>query len=155
MTVHSHLDRQGTRRRGRGLPLLVVGVTCIAALFATSAQAGALESSRAVASTSSGAPQDDGGAFTTCMRSHGLSDFPGVTIADDGTLSLIAGGSDVNLMSARYRAAADECASLLPEGSPLPATPQAPTPAAPPAVDIGEVDGPVEPTPPTLPDEPR
>lgn len=154
MTDHSHMDRRGTRRLGRGVPLLVVGVTCIAGLIATGSQAGALEGSRAAASTSRGASPDDGAAFSTCMRSHGVSDFPGVTISDDGRLSLLTGGSDVNPMSAEYRAAADECASFLPEGSPLPATPQPPNPATPPALDVGEVDGPPEPTPPALPDDP-
>jgi hypothetical protein len=65
------------------------------------------------------------------MRSHGMPDFPGVTIAGDGRVNLNPTGSDVNPISERYQAAAQTCAFLLPNGSALPARPRPPSPAPP------------------------
>ncbi|WP_026413369.1 hypothetical protein [Actinomadura oligospora] len=73
---------------------------------------------------------DRGEAFTACLRSHGVKDFPGITIGEDGTIQLKTGGS-VNPLSATYKAAAKACASLLPKGSTLPGEPTPPSPSAP------------------------
>lgn len=70
-------------------------------------------------------------AFTACMRSHGVPGFPGITIAADGRVNLNPTGGDVNPLSERYRSAAQTCASLLPNGSALPARPRPPSPTPP------------------------
>jgi hypothetical protein len=64
---------------------------------------------------------DEASAFTECVRSNGVPDFPGVTITDDGRLLL--DGSDVNPFSSDYREAMSECFDLLPDGSGLPPEP--------------------------------
>jgi hypothetical protein len=68
-------------------------------------------------------------AFTTCMRSHGVPDFPGITVSANGQIHL--NGGSIRPTSTAYQAAASACASLLPTGSALPTEPQPPAPAAP------------------------
>jgi hypothetical protein len=76
---------------------------------------------------------DQAEAFTLCMRDNGVTDFPGITIKENGQIQLNAGGS-INPLSATYKAAAKACASTLPSGSTLPTDPEPPSPEAP---DVG------------------
>jgi hypothetical protein len=79
--------------------------------------------------TASASNEDRAEAFTTCMRSHGVSNFPGITISANGQIHLKSGS--INPISTTYQAAANACAYLLPTGSALPTGPQPPAPAAP------------------------
>lgn len=122
-----------TRRRV-GVPALILAATAsAAALLGTQAASADTQRTgtpaKAVQTTSYAGNDERAEAFTACMRSHGASDFPGVTISSNGHLQLT--GSGVNPLSATYRAAANACASLLPTGSALPTEPQPATPAAP------------------------
>jgi hypothetical protein len=72
----------------------------------------------------------DAEAFTECVRKHGVSDFPGVTVLSDGRLQLNS-SSSFNQTSDAYRAAAKACASTLPSGTSLPADPSPPSIAVP------------------------
>lgn len=72
----------------------------------------------------------DAEAFTTCVREHGVSDFPGVTVSSGGTLQLNS-SSSFNPLSSAYKAAAKACASTLPAGTSLPSDPVAPSIAGP------------------------
>lgn len=81
-------------------------------------------------STSVAAP--DVKPFVACMRSHGLPDFPEVTIASDGLVNFDIDGNHVDADSEIYGAAIQACQSLLPANSRLPGAPVAPpAPAAP------------------------
>jgi hypothetical protein len=65
------------------------------------------------------------------MRSHGLPDFPEVTVSSDGLVNLDIRGERVDVRSERYGAAVKACQSLLPTGTRLPGAPAAPAaPAA-------------------------
>jgi len=62
-------------------------------------------------------------AFTDCMRSNGVPNFPGITIADGGQIRLVPSEEGVNPLADEYRTAAEACADLLPDGSTLPQDP--------------------------------
>ncbi len=62
-------------------------------------------------------------AFSACMRSHGVKDFPDPTKSADGGGIRIqsgkgGGGSDLDPNSAVFQAAQRACQSLLPKGGP-------------------------------------
>jgi hypothetical protein len=90
----------------------------------------ASEPGQTSAKPSQAAGQGQAAAFTTCVREHGVSDFPGIAITANGSVQLNSGGS-FDPMAATYKAAARACASYLPNGSSLPAEPNPPKPAAP------------------------
>jgi cytochrome c553 len=118
-------------RRPSRWPVVTVLLLLVAAIVAAQAvqTTSAAGSAAAAASVTSETSDRDRGAdaFTACMRSHGVPDFPGVTIAADGTVRLK--GGNVKPLSAAYRTAASTCASSLPAGSELPADPAPPAPA--------------------------
>lgn len=64
-------------------------------------------------------------AYTNCMRSHGIADFPDPTPwpnGQGGSFSISAGpGSDLGPNNPRYQAANRACQALLPYGEVLPA----------------------------------
>lgn len=68
-------------------------------------------------------------SFTECVRAHGVPDFPGATVAEDGTVQFAGGGFDP--LSSGYRAAAAKCAGRLPERVSLPREPALPSPEVP------------------------
>jgi hypothetical protein len=111
------------RRRRVGMPmlLLLAGAVCAVLLAAQSASA--------EAGGSATTADEQAEAFTACMRSHGVPDFPGITISADGQVQLLGGG--VNPISESYRDAVDACEHLLPEGSRLPSDPEPQAPADP------------------------
>jgi len=77
--------------------------------------------------SSSGGPQATALAYTRCMRSHGIHDFPDPTSPPGGGVTFdLRGGpaSDLNRNNAAFQTASEACRRLLPGG-------QAPTaPAA-------------------------
>jgi hypothetical protein len=88
-----------------------------------------------------GAGGDAASAFTACMRSHGLEDFPPARVTDDGRLGLDASGT-VEPFSTAYRDALDACDEGLPDGVALPNRPRVPdlTVPAPGPGDHGDGD---------------
>ncbi|MFI6601912.1 hypothetical protein ACIBHX_37175 [Nonomuraea sp. NPDC050536] len=69
----------------------------------------------------------DASAFVRCMRSHGLPDFPGVTVTGDGQVHIELSGTRVDPVSQQYDAAVRACEPLLPAGARLPRPPAAPS----------------------------
>ncbi|MEV5576832.1 hypothetical protein AB0L06_42995 [Spirillospora sp. NPDC052269] len=90
--------------------------------------------------------------FTACMRSHGVPDFPGITVTGDGRVLLNLGKGTIDPISRAYRSAADACGHLLPAGSSLPGRPQPPKPPEP-RLDF-RCSGDACPVPPKPPTEP-
>lgn len=120
-----------TSRWAVAVIMAFAAVACGVVLSVRGASAGAEPSSVLVAAqtASSTVSNDERTAkFTACMRSHGVPDFPGITISADGETQLKGG---VNPLSATYQAAAKACASLLPAGSALPADPEPAPPTTP------------------------
>lgn len=131
MSAPPHTQRSQQIRRRVGV--LVLGATACAAVLGTqAASAGTPRTgtpAKAPQVTSSAGNDERAETFTTCMRSHGVSNFPGITISAGGHLHLK--GGRINPISTAYQAAANACASLLPTGSALPTDPQPPAPAVP------------------------
>ncbi|WP_214326083.1 hypothetical protein [Nonomuraea sediminis] len=69
----------------------------------------------------------DTAAFVQCMRSHGLPDFPDVTVSATGQVSIELSGTRVDPVSRQYDAAVRACEPLLPGGARLPRPPAAPS----------------------------
>lgn len=89
-------------------------------------------------------------AFVECMRGHGLSDFPDVTIVD-GRLVADYDGTGIDPFSDGYRDALAACQSELPAGVEIPGDPEPPT--APPTPEDGDMP-PAAPEVPTVPAAP-
>jgi hypothetical protein len=158
-------------RRGRRLTVLAVAAAAAATLLGAAratagswdtttgqTQAEAPVATRAASTTSNGAGGAAGAAqaFTTCMRSHGVPNFPGVTISADGRATLNLPGSGVNPIAAGFQAAVQACKSLLPDrGGELPNKPRPPSPSSPSALKLQcSGDCPPRPSPPKAPAEP-
>lgn len=128
---HAHMWTRLVRPRAVVAAVLAAGFAGAACGAHPSASAGA----RPVAAvTSARAVTDEEAArsFTACMRSHGVPDFPGVTISADGKVHLDLGRSHIDPIAPRFVAAEQACASLLPEGGrELPERPSPPPPASP------------------------
>jgi hypothetical protein len=132
-----------------------VPIGALVVLFTTAACAATpVQQAAAPSPTFSSAPagadaQERAAAFTSCMREHGVSDFPDVTIGSDGQVHLNGGGVDP--LSSTYQAAAEACAVLLPTGITLPRQPEPSAPAIP---TVGFTCAGDCPTPPTSPARP-
>lgn len=153
MSAPPHTQRFRQMSRRVGVPVLILAAAVGAAVLGTQgASAGIQRTSTVVKApqvTSSASNDERAEAFTTCMRSHGVSDFPGITISADGQIQLKSGS--FNPFSATYQAAANACASLLPAGSALPNEPQLSAPATPTVPFICDGDCPTPPKAPALP----
>lgn len=111
--------------------------TAVTAAVVTGTLVAGASTGSAAAATSSG---ED---FTSCMRSHGLPDFPTTTFGANGQVTLQAGGTAFDPFSTTYRDALRACASHLPADSTMPGEP---TPPSVPALSL-----PSAPTPPVPP----
>jgi hypothetical protein len=119
-------ERPGRRRPGRGrraAPIIaaLAGVACLAAGCSSSPAGPAGKSS----------PGDAGAkalAYSKCMRSHGVPDFPDPAVNGNSVGISVHGssGSDLNPGSPAYKAASRDCKSLAPPGlnGPQQLTPQ-------------------------------
>ncbi|MGI5241634.1 hypothetical protein [Dactylosporangium sp. CA-139066] len=76
--------------------------------------------------TAADASTQDTRPFVACMRSHGLPDFPEVTVSSDGLVNFDIRNERVDARSEKYGAAVNACQSLLPDGTRLPGAPAAP-----------------------------
>ncbi|MEH1126993.1 hypothetical protein [Micromonospora sp. CPCC 206061] len=123
----------GLTRKPWAAPIGALVVLLTTAACAAPAQQQAAPRSTAPSSAPAGVDaQERAAAFTSCMREHGIPDFPGITIGADGQVRLNGGGVDP--LSSAYQAAAEACAALLPPGSALP---QRPEPSAPTIPAVG------------------
>ena len=114
-----HLPGRPSRRRSLPIKWMVaitalLGVGVLAAGCGGSSDPGATGSA---SGSSSGGQAAQGVAYTTCMRSHGVSNFPDPTLGPGGGLTF-QGSFDQN--SPTYQAAAQACRSLKPGGSQAP-----------------------------------
>lgn len=76
--------------------------------------------------TATTAPDGGGEAFTRCMRSKGLPDFPRATVDADGRVFLDLNGRRFDPFSREYRRALQACRSHLPDPIGLPGKPVPP-----------------------------
>lgn len=112
------------RYRGRGAAPAVL--TTLAALGCAVATA-ACGSARATDnSTGTAAQSKKSGAleFATCMRAHGVPNFPDPKVSGGG-IQLLGSGSGVNPQSPAFQSAQTSCQRLLPGGGPAAGPPSA------------------------------
>jgi hypothetical protein len=119
-----HVPRGAGRRRSRPLKRTAA---MTGALALTVLAAGCGSSNSASSSTaSSGGPLATALAYTRCMRSHGIHDFPDPTMPAGGgvTFQLNRGaGSDLNQNDPTFQAASQACRTLSPGGQQAPTAP--------------------------------
>jgi hypothetical protein len=106
---------------------LAAAITLTAIVSGLSACAGASPGASGDPSPSTEmATAQDVHAFVACMRSHGLPDFPEVTVSSDGLINFDIRGERVDADSEDYGRALEACQALLPDGARLPDAPDAP-----------------------------
>jgi hypothetical protein len=76
--------------------------------------------------TADSADAPDTGPFVACMRSHGLPDFPDVTVSAEGLVNFDIKGERADVRSEKYGPALRVCESLLPDSAHWPDAPPAP-----------------------------
>jgi|HubBroStandDraft_2_1064218.scaffolds.fasta_scaffold248449_2 hypothetical protein len=102
--------------RRRSLPMKwMVAITALLGIGVLTAGCGG-SSAPGASGSSSGGLAAQGVAYTHCMRSHGVSNFPDPTVSGGGMT--FQGSFD--LKSPTYQAAAAACGSLLPGGTQAP-----------------------------------
>jgi hypothetical protein len=107
--------RSGTARRVAAITAALAGIACLAAACSSPKSP--------AARSSSDNPATQALAYSTCMRSHGVPDFPDPKISSNGngssvSLGLHSGsGSDLNPRSRAFQAAQRDCRKLAPAGS--------------------------------------
>lgn len=92
--------------------------------------------------------------FSQCMRDHGVTDFPDVTVTDDGRVVLDPDGTGVDVFSEIYREAREACADQLSDGAALPSVPEPDVSSATPMAPPSPGDGKFPPTAPAGPELP-
>jgi hypothetical protein len=98
------------------LPLLA---SCGGSGSPTSAQVAALggSASASASPTSSSDPYHKALAYSVCMRTHGVKNFPDPTVGPDGTVGLmLKSGSGIDPNSSVFKSAQQSCQSLQPGG---------------------------------------
>jgi hypothetical protein len=118
-----HEDYAGAapRRPGRRRPRLIKWTAAIATLLGPAVLAAgcAGSNSAGIAGSESSKGVAQLFAYSRCMRSHGLSDFPDPTTSPGGgaAISIQAGpDSDLNRRNPTFKAASHACRGLLPGG---------------------------------------
>jgi hypothetical protein len=103
-------------RPGRRRPLPVKRAVAITALLGIGVLAAGCGGSGApgASGSSSGGLAAQGVAYTHCMRSHGVSNFPDPTVGSGGGVTF---QGSFDLKSPTYQAAAAVCGSLIPGGT--------------------------------------
>jgi len=108
-----------THRVGRHVLMVMKWTAAMAAVLGFAVLAAGCGSSNGPGSAGSGSAKAQFLAYSRCMRSHGVSDFPDPTTpAGGGVAFSINGGpgSDLNPNNPAYKAANQACRSLLPAG---------------------------------------
>jgi hypothetical protein len=125
-----HVPRRPSRRRSRPTKR-TASMTAMLALTVLAAGCGG-SNGPGTAGSSAGTAMTQALAYTRCMRSHGVGDFPDPTTPAGGGVAfqINAGpGSDLNANNPTFKAANQACRALLPGGQ-QPATPPSPKIAA-------------------------
>jgi hypothetical protein len=147
MPTHAHnrprtrpIEADKDRRWSAWPPLAATAVAALAAATLVTGCGGGTGPSTAGSGSGRGAGRSVSGgvmgqalAYSACMRSHGLPDFPAPTAGPGGGYAFqISGGpgSDLDRSGARFRAADRSCGPLLPGGGPSPRPASAPRLAA-------------------------
>jgi hypothetical protein len=103
--------------RRRPLPMKRMGaITALLGIGVLTAGCGG-SSAPGASGSSSGGLAARGIAYTHCMRSHGVSNFPDPTVGSGGDVTF---QGSFNLKSPTYQAAAVACGSLMPGGTQAP-----------------------------------
>jgi hypothetical protein len=92
----------------------------VVGLVLTTAGCGGSKSPGAAAGGSSSAVFAEFLAYSRCMRSHGISDYPDPTTSPGGAVALSRNGgpgSDLNRSTPAFKAASQACRSLAPNGT--------------------------------------
>lgn len=118
---HEHHAGHGPRRRGRRRSRALKRTAAVTAAFALTVLTAGCGSSNGPSSStgSSRGPQATALAYTRCMRSHGIHDFPDPTTPPGGgvTFQFNGGaGSDLNQTDPTFQAASQACRTLSPGG---------------------------------------
>lgn len=123
LSNHAHraelVPRDPARRRSFPLARTAAIVLGLSLLVA------ACGSSNGTSQHGSGSAESHFLAFTRCMRSHGIHDFPDPTVLPGGgvTFQMNAGpGSDLNRDNPTFEGASQACRALSPAGQQAPAT---------------------------------
>jgi hypothetical protein len=102
----------------RSLPIKwVVAITALLGVGVLAAACGGSTNPGSGTGSSSGGLAAQGVAFTRCMRSHGVSNFPDPTLSSGGGVTF---QGSFNLKSPTYQAADKACQSLMPSGAQAP-----------------------------------
>jgi hypothetical protein len=125
---HGHREHEkrlaGSPRRSRPARRPAAIIAALLGLAVLAAGCGGSNNHTPGSSASSGAVTAQFLAYTRCMRSHGVSDFPDPTSSPGGGVGIqINGGpgSDLNPDDPTFKAAKQACRALLPGGEQPPA----------------------------------
>ena len=112
----------GAERPGRRRPLPARRAAAItAALAGVACLAAACSSSNGPAGTSSPGPGAQALAYSKCMRSHGIPDFPDPKVNGNSVSMGVGTRGDLNPNAPAFKAASRACRSLQPAGANPPA----------------------------------
>jgi hypothetical protein len=111
-----HLPGRPSRHRSPPIKWMVA-IMALLGVGVLAAGCGGSSDPGSASGSSSGGQAAQGVAYTTCMRSHGVSNFPDPTLGPGGGMTF-QGSFDQN--SPPYQAAAQTCRSLKPGGSQAP-----------------------------------
>jgi hypothetical protein len=114
--MQTNRGNEGGARRAAAITLALAGVACLAA---------ACSSPATPAGKSSPDPGAQALAYSKCMRSHGVPDFPDPKISSNGNGGSVSMGvgtrGDLNPSNPAFKAASRACRSLQPAGANPPA----------------------------------
>lgn len=111
----------GAGRPGRRRPLTSRRAAAVtAALAVAGCLAAACSSPQHPAATSSRNPGAQALAYSKCMRSHGIPDFPDPKINGNGVSMAVGTRGDLNPSNPAFKAASQACRSLQPGGGNAP-----------------------------------
>ena len=112
---------EGTQRPGRRRPLPARRAAAITAAVAGAACLAAACSSPASPAGKPSSPAAQALAYSKCMRSHGVPDFPDPKINGNGVSMGVGTRGDLNPSNPAFKAASQACKSLSPAGANPPA----------------------------------
>lgn len=120
-TNYEHQADRGPRKPGRlrSLPLNLTGAITGVLAFAVLAAGCGGSNGPSSPVASSGGPLAKALAYTRCMRSHGIRDFPDPTTPTGGGVTFHLNrspGSDLNRNNPTFHAASQSCQTLSPAG---------------------------------------
>jgi hypothetical protein len=113
MTLRSASDRRAPGSHRRGLLIGVAAAACAVAIAACGSSGATNSSSRVTANSKRAGAL----AFSKCMRSHGVPNFPDPS-GSGNHIELLGSSSGINMQSPTFQSAQTSCNRLLPGGGP-------------------------------------